>query len=199
MSKGTFPPTNAAEFMANMQGAFEHMLKPLGATVVWNADADLSTSMRGDPLTWGEYRKLKEGDIVWYYYKEHGEDEPRADGPYRLEPTNDGIGWILKDESNFTTDWYDDDSPDDAEVKDDEYGAKLYKVWQPEVEGPFNRVVRPFVGCWVIISLKEHMGTVGTATKSAFLTQKDARRYAQSIQAKSAGLICVARLEGAFF
>ena len=72
-----------------------------GVDIKFEADEDLAVYRRGDRLlTYGE---LQEGLVVWGWYHEHGEEEPRVDSAFRLEQ-GAGNSFILDDGSSFSMD-----------------------------------------------------------------------------------------------
>jgi len=91
-----------------------------GVDINFDADADLSTYRRGDRLlTYGE---LQEGIVVWGWYQEHGEEDPRVDSAFRLEQ-GAGSSFILDDGSSFSMDIEVGDHDDDC-VEDCGEGVK---------------------------------------------------------------------------
>jgi len=94
--------------------------KSFGVDIKFEADEDLQAYRRGDRLlTYGE---LQEDLVVWGWYQEHGEGEPRVDGPFRLE-RGAGSSFILNDGSSFSMDIEVGDPNDDC-VEDCFQGIK---------------------------------------------------------------------------
>lgn len=66
----------------------------------WKPDADLLRYRRGMRLTLGELRGSSDDRVVWVYYKEHNEHEPRINGAMRMMRVSDDC-WSLSDGSSF--------------------------------------------------------------------------------------------------
>lgn len=114
----------------------------------FNADQDLKNFRRGHPLTVGTLRALPKDAIVWVYYKEHGEQGPRINGPMRASKDDVEDRWGLEDGSSFAAEFvptgeYDSENggfkvaPDEAECFDESGGEGEMRLFRavPKKQG----------------------------------------------------------------
>jgi hypothetical protein len=124
-----------------MKASIQSTMADLGVTISFDADKSLRNYVPGPTLTLKELRALPEGAVVWAWYKEHGEDGPRIDGPQRIwkSGTEDGT-WDLEDGSSFgasftpTGDYRPElggftTPPEDSECFDESGGEGIMKLY----------------------------------------------------------------------
>ena len=111
-----------------MKADIQRMAKDsLGVKISFDADTNLSHYRRGDRLlTFGE---LQEGLVVWGWYQEFGEDQPRVNSAFRLETGASGdSSYVLEDGSSFILDIEVGDPLDDAVEDCGEGEKRIYEA-----------------------------------------------------------------------
>jgi len=91
-----------------MKSYIEETMASLGATISFDADADLTKLGRGKPMTYGELKALPDGSAVFVHYKEHSDSSPRINGAMRITrgaPDHGLLSWTLDDGSSFGADF----------------------------------------------------------------------------------------------
>ena len=84
--------------------ALEKTAEELGYELRLRPDKELSRyERRANLLTIGELKSLPDDSVVWATYREHGEREYRANGPYRIRKVE--TGWMLEDGSSFSAEF----------------------------------------------------------------------------------------------
>jgi len=97
-----------------MKDSIQQLGEKLGIKVAFEPEPDLSKYKRGEIMTAGEARKLKDGDVVWWRYRKYG-DVAYGSGGWRVNSAF-RIKWaeqqegdceclLLDDGSSFGGEW----------------------------------------------------------------------------------------------
>lgn len=93
------------ELSAMERSIQENFRRVLGEDVRFSMHSDLLGYRCGRLLTIEELEAMPNGTVIWVRYEQHGESEPRVDGPYRITRVQGRRAWMFDDGSSFGCDY----------------------------------------------------------------------------------------------